>query len=215
LNQIPKSITTIIEASINQYLGLDPAAGSNLQVLENSVLEVTLKEFQVPLYFQIIDKKINVRSSYEDEPDTRMTASIFTLFKMTLAKQNDEALLGADIEMSGDMDVGRQFRNIFKNIDIDWEEILSKYTGDIVAHKLGNGARLFSDWISNTNEILKKDVTEYLQEESKQLPSKEEVSDYIDAVDKVRLAVERVEARMRQLQSITTTSDIHSVGRDL
>ena len=64
-------------------------------------------------------------------------------------------------------------------------------------------------------------MTEYLQEESKQLPSKNEVSDYIHTVDRVRLAVERAEARIAQLnksQQINgddASSDTKSVDRDL
>ena len=150
-----------MESSVNRYLALDPTSGDSLGGLENRIVELKLKEFSFPVYFKIQNLKIQVLDSTEESADVSLLASIPQLVKMTAVSGND-SILGDDLEMSGNMDVGRQFRDVFRNLDIDWEEILSRFTGDIVAHKLGNGIRKFNQWISRTGESIQGDITEYL-----------------------------------------------------
>lgn len=202
MKKIPDVIVTILESSINRYLALDPAAGEALDALNNSSISLELKEISFPIFFKIDDRKINVLSSFEGETDVYMQSSIPVLINMTVASRNGESVLGSDIEMSGNMEVGRQFRDIFKNLDIDWEEIISRYTGDIIAHKLGNGFRHMNHWLGDTRQSIQGDISEYLQQESQQLPVADEVDEFIKQVDSVRLSVERAEARVKLLQAV-------------
>lgn len=201
MSKLPDAITTILESSINRYLALDPAAGASLDLLDNKSVSLKLKEFSSAIFFKVEDQKIKVFSSFEDETDVHMLSSIPVLINMTVASRGDESILGSEIEMSGNMEVGRQFRDIFKNLDIDWEEILSRYTGDIVAHKLGNGFRQFNHWLGATKQSIQRDISEYLQQESQQLPEADEVNGFIAQVDSIRQSVERAEARIKLLQN--------------
>ena len=71
-----------------------------------------------------------------------------------------------------------------------------------IAHRVGNSIRNLTNWGKKTVDSLGKDVSEYLQEESRQIPSQHEIKDYLTNVDEIRLAADRVEARIKQLQSI-------------
>lgn len=201
MSKLPDVITTILQSSINRYLALDPASGESLDRLENKVVALRIKEFSFPLYYKTQNRQISVLASMEEDADVSMQASIFQLIKLTTASEDNETIIGDDIEMSGDMDVGRQFRDIFRNLDIDWEEITSRYTGDIIAHKLGSGLRKLNQWLGNTGRSIQSDLAEYLQEESQHLPAASEVKQFIKQVDDVRLSVDRLEARINLLKN--------------
>lgn len=201
MSKLPNAITAVLESSINRYLALDPAAGDLLNSLENKSITVILKEFSFPVHFSIQQQQIYVHSNLDEQADVSLRASIPQLINMTLANNDTDSILGSDIEMSGNMDVGRQFRDVFKNLDIDWEEILSRYTGDIIAHKVGTGFRHLNKWMSNTGQSIQQDITEYLQEESQQLPTESEIAAFIKQVDDVRLSIDRVEARIKLLRN--------------
>lgn len=201
MSKLPNAITAVLESSINRYLALDPAAGDLLNSLENKSITVILKEFSFPVHFSIQQQQIYVHSNLDEQADVSLRASIPQLINMTLANNDTDSILGSDIEMSGNMDVGRQFRDVFKNLDIDWEEILSRYTGDIIAHKVGTGFRHLNKWMSNTGQSIQQDITEYLQEESQQLPTGSEITAFIKQVDDVRLSIDRVEARIKLLRN--------------
>ena len=172
---------------------------ASIAVLENKSIALKLREFSFPVYFRIENRHIKVLPEIQEETDVNLSTTLPGLIQMTLASDSEGSVLGGEIDMSGDMEVGRKFRDIFKNIDIDWEEIVSKYTGDLVAHKLGNGVRQFSRWMGNTRQALSQDITEFMQEESRQLPSRTEVEYFTGSVGELRMAVERAEARLKLL----------------
>lgn len=201
MSKLPDVITTILESSLNRYLALDPASGGSLDRLENKVIALKIKEFSFPLYYKIQNRQVTVLASMEEGADVSMQASIFQLIKLTTASDDNQAILGDDIEMSGDIDVGRQFRDIFRNLDIDWEEIASRYTGDVIAHKVGSRLRKLNQWLGNTGQSIQSDIAEYLQEESQHLPAASEVRQFVKQVDDVRLSVDRLEARINLLKN--------------
>jgi ubiquinone biosynthesis protein UbiJ len=170
-----------------------------LPSLTGKVIQITVRELDVPLFMKVTGNRVDVLPDYDGEIHCRMRGPVISLIKLGLSSNADA--VGEDIEMSGEIEAGRQFRGLLAKVDIDWEEILSHYTGDIIAHKIGNSVRLLTGWGKKTSAALQKDMGEYLQEEGRHLPSQFEVRQYVTQVDDVRLAVERAEARIRQLES--------------
>ena len=207
MSKLPDSLTTIMESSVNRYLALDPSSEKTISKLEGRSAVLYLKEFSFPVYFKFENQRIKVLPTFEGEPDVNLVMPLSSLAGMALASPENESILGNEIEMTGNVDVGREFRNIFRNLDIDWEEIVSRYTGDIIAHKLGNGVRQIGDWFGAAKSSLQQDVTEYLQEESQQLPAEREVDVFIENVDELRLSVERAEARIKILKNNLEKND--------
>jgi ubiquinone biosynthesis protein UbiJ len=105
------------------------------------------------------------------------------------------------VEISGDAELGQQFSEILEALDIDWEEHLSHFTGDLVAHKLGNVVRGALSWGRQTVDTLGQDVAEYLQEESETVPNQDEAEGFMSQVDVLRTDVDRMEARVKRLEN--------------
>jgi len=166
--------------------------------MSGRVIQINIRDLDIVFFMKVSGGRIEVLSSYDEEIHCAMKASIISLMKLGIA--SDASALAEDIEMSGDLEVGRQFRDLLARVDIDWEEIASRFTGDILAHKLGNAVRSLTSWGKKTSDSLRRDVGEYLQEESRQLPSAFEVSQFVAQVDDVRLGVDRAEARIKQLE---------------
>ena len=86
-------------------------------------------------------------------------------------------------------------------LDIDWEEQLSKLTGDIIAHQLGNAARHGRRAFRFGLDTLEKDSGEYLQEELRLLPTRIETENFSDEVSRISMDVDRLAARLKRLQN--------------
>ena len=84
-------------------------------------------------------------------------------------------------------------------IDIDWEEQLSRLSGDVLAHRLGTMVRGALDWGRRAKQSLERDVAEYLREETGLNPRQDEVESFVAGVDVLREAVDRLEARLERL----------------
>lgn len=202
MTTLPHTLTTLIEIALNRYLNMDPEIKSSIRVMSGRVIRITIRELDAPIIVQIGENRINVLPGWDDAVDSEMLTSAITLMKLGMARDAGASALSSGIEMSGDLETGRQFRDLLARVDIDWEEILSQYTGDIIAHKVGNSVRTIANWGRNTADALQKNVTEYLQEESRQLPSQFEIETFLAGVDEIRLATDRAEARITNLQKI-------------
>jgi len=196
---LPTVVTAAIETAINQVLKLDPETVERIQTLQGKVIAIELRGLDTVMYILPQAGKLNVYSHYEGEADTVLRGSPVALARMGLAKNAGDVLFEGDVEITGDVELGQQFREIIDGLDIDWEEHLSHVTGDVVAHKLGNFARGALDWGRNTIETLGRDAAEYLQEESSDLPSRDEVEMVLTGIDDLRSDIDRLVARVQRL----------------
>jgi ubiquinone biosynthesis protein UbiJ len=80
----------------------------------------------------------------------------------------------------------------------DLEEQLSHLAGDVVAHRIGGTVRIARAWSKQAVSALGMNTTEYLQEESRQVPTRVEVEGFFAEIERLRDAAERVAARVDQ-----------------
>jgi ubiquinone biosynthesis accessory factor UbiJ len=66
--------------------------------------------------------------------------------------------------------------------------------------QIGKLARGVTGWGLDAADRLSCSMAEYLQEESRELPSRAEVEGFLDAVDELAGAVDRLEARLGRLE---------------
>jgi ubiquinone biosynthesis protein UbiJ len=103
-------------------------------------------------------------------------------------------------EIVGDPGVAQDFQRLLDLAKPDWEEELSRVFGDMAAHQLGNLARGLVEWGRKAADTLARDGGEYLTEESRNLPTRFEVEEFLDEVDRLREDVDRFAARLERLE---------------
>ncbi len=72
--------------------------------------------------------------------------------------------------------------------------------GDAAAHRLGEIARGVGKWSREARSTMAQNIREYLQEESRDVPSRYEVERFTTNVGELRDDVDRLEARIRRLK---------------
>lgn len=189
-----------LEAALNACLRLDPETLTRIGALEGRCVELDLVGLPVTLYLLPGPDGMQVLTRFEGEPDTRLRGTPLALLRMSASREASRALFGGEVEFGGDVELGQRFKAILDGMEIDWEELLSRLTGDVLAHQLGNLARGLARWGSSSMDALSSDLGEYLQEERRLLPHPNAVRDYLDEVDKLRSDVDRLEARVRRLR---------------
>jgi len=189
-------ITSALEKSLNGYLHLDPESLKNIQALDGKVACVELKDWNCKLYLRFSQDKIVLMNYYEGEVDCSISGSPFALLRMSHGQEN----YIKDIDVKGDMELAQSVRALLRDVDIDWEEYLSKATGDVIAHKIGDVFRGTINFAKQSKNNFNHNVSEYLHEEIRALPSREEISDFFNDVDLLRNNIERVEAKINLLR---------------
>jgi ubiquinone biosynthesis protein UbiJ len=85
--------------------------------------------------------------------------------------------------------------------DFDWVLALRPYLGDIAASRVEQFLRGFGDWREQATQAAGRNLAEYAVHEQGMLAEPHAVRTFINEVDAVREAVDRLEARLRHLES--------------
>ncbi|HSD42722.1 MAG TPA: SCP2 sterol-binding domain-containing protein [Burkholderiales bacterium] len=113
--------------------------------------------------------------------------------------RRDETVL-REMTFAGDAELAAALQYLFRHLEWDVEEDLSRVVGDVAAHRIAGGARDFVAWQKEAALRLGQNFAEYLTEEAGVLAPPAEVSGFVRAVDDLRDAVDRLEKRIERLE---------------
>lgn len=191
-----------LQLAINTALALDEHMPEKITQLDGKVLKLVIMPLHVHFFIRFAATQMQLLDDYEGIPDTVIHSSPIGLIRLSLLPSSQaRSLFNDKIRMSGDIELGQKVKQLFDNMDIDWEGHLAQFTGDVVAHQIGSFVRQGIHFKKQLSNSMQHNVTEYLQEELRLLPSKAELEDFFHDVDELSLATERLQAHINQLMS--------------
>ena len=185
---------------LNRHIAESTPARELCKKLEGRILAFRLSDSSLSACLVVEDGAIRVQALGELEPDAVLQGSIIGMTGMAFGDR-ERGLRSGVIEIIGDPVIARDFQRLLEHARPDLEEELSRFVGDLAAHQIGNAARFVADWGRHAVDTISRDVAEFLQEESRDLPTRVETDEFLDAVDTVRQDTDRLEARIRLLEA--------------
>ena len=167
--------------------------------LEGTVVAVRVRDTALAMYFLVGNDALEIRS-YADAPDVVISGSLLALARLA-GQSAEDAIRDGSVELIGDAEIAQSFQQLLAYGRPDIEEELSGVFGDVAAHGLGDIARNVGRWGKNAHDTVRQNVREYLQEESRTVPSRYEVDAFRNQTETLRDDVERFEARLRRLEN--------------
>jgi len=204
---ISKAASDWLQTAINAGLALDPEIKDKLRPMAGRVIRIRLKLVERDLYLFPNEDGIDIKADYDGEADATLSGTPLALLKMGLSKQTAPLLLKGEVSIEGDTHLGREFKKVLASLDIDWEELAAKMIGDAPAHQLFKTLSGIQSWSKKSARSVADDVSEYLQEESRDVVSGPELNHFYQQVDELRDAVARMEKTIAQLSPDHAASD--------
>ena len=199
--EIILTLTEALETSINLVLKKDPDTLKKFSALQGKVIAFEITELNFTLYLFPHTEGVQVQYLYEGQADTTLQGSPLAFINMSLG-DSTESFFSGEIRIKGDIELGQHFKRILEQLDLDWEEWLSEYSGDLIAFKAGSLIRNLNTWGKDTFKTLKLDASEYLQDEGQLSPHPEEIEYFTNNVSQLRDDTARLEARIMRLQKL-------------
>lgn len=191
-------VTGAIETSLNALLKDNDENQRRLTRLRGKVIGVTVNEFGKQLYF-IFSQQIDVLAVFEGDVDCQLAFNLSVLPELR-QQANLTKLIKADkLALDGDIQLAQQFSTLLSGLKPDIEEILSQYTGDIVAHTLVSGMKRGANLVRHGLARRQRDLAEVITEEWRLAPQALEIAHFADQVDDLKTDVARCEARLNRL----------------
>lgn len=135
-------------------------------------------------------------------PDAIITIPPSLLLRL-MAKDESAKL---QIKVDGDTHLATTLAKVLSHVRWDYEDDLSKLTGDVSANRIGEFTRQSVSTVKDTAINLAEMLSEYWQEEKPLLAKKRHVEQFNTEVDTLRADVERLEKRLNKLANKTNTT---------
>ena len=193
---------------INRQIAMKTPARELCEQLDGRVIAVRVRDSGLAMYFLVDPAGLSLSGDFDGEPDVVVSGSLLKLAAMA-GQSGENAVRDGSIDVTGDAEVAQSFQRLLRHARPDLEEELSSVVGDVAAHSLGQLVRGLGEWGRQAGSTLQQNLGEYLQEESRALPSRYEAGRFRREVEALRDDVARFEARLKQLES---TADPRSAG---
>lgn len=200
-NLLPRPLRVLggkaLEQLLNRALALDPDSRERLAGLEGQSVELHLDGPDLGLRVQVRGGRLRVDAPGEDA-SVRVRTTPGVVLAMALDSRHE--VPPGKLEIAGDAGLARQLESLLKDYQPDLEAALSRVLGATTgvpaaryAERAARDARRFS-------RQFREDAAAWLRDEARLTPSRAEVDDWLDGVDAVTEAGERLAHRLARLE---------------
>ncbi|MBU2677107.1 MAG: SCP2 sterol-binding domain-containing protein [Gammaproteobacteria bacterium] len=183
---------------LNRNIRATTPARELCEKLAGTVVAVRVRDTALAAWFLVHDDALELATDSDQEPDVLISGSLITLARMA-GISGVGAIRDGSLELTGDPLLAQEFQQLLAYAKPDLEEELSGVVGDVAAHRIGEIARGVGNWSRDARATMGANIREYLQEESRDVPSRYEVDRFTTNVNALRDDVARLEARIKRL----------------
>tara|TARA_B100000686_G_scaffold354042_1_gene462331 strand:- start:2269 stop:2904 length:636 start_codon:yes stop_codon:yes gene_type:complete len=202
MNKLFKSTTLwSIEKILNQLISIDSHVNEKLKKFSGKTLAIhtTNPTFTITTFIEA--EKISLSSAeLEDSriiPDVAITAELADfLFLLT---DKDTPLADARIKVVGDVHLIQAIQTTIRSLDTQWADLLAPIVGDIVTNEVSQFVNDLQAWKIETDQRIKRNIPDYLIEESKLIPNPNDVKKFSENLEALRLRIDRLNAKAELL----------------
>jgi ubiquinone biosynthesis accessory factor UbiJ len=199
----PSLLLAGIERSLNALLARDLAAPARLSRLAGSRLLLRLERPALTLLLSFHHHGVDLMR--QEEPDEDMADTVVELDCETLGEllggeSMERLMFHGKLAVRGRVHLLEEVRDLFFDLDIDWEGELARWLGDVPAHSLAEGLRRMARWGLRAQQEMRADIAEYVFEEARLLPGRHQLETLRDHLTELEVAADRLEARLARLR---------------
>jgi len=189
-----------LESVLNRNVAGSRRAQALARQLDGRVMSLTVEGTPFAFFFRAEGGRLAIATRHDGPADASLSGTPIALLALAGPKA-EGALRQGGVRIEGDAEVAQKFRDLLEQAQPDFEEELARVLGDVAARRFANVARGVLDWGRKAAGSLTGSVVEYLQEEGRDLPTRVEVDEFLDGVDRLRDDTDRFEAKLSRLEA--------------
>ena len=194
-NPAADALLDLLNGAASEIIDLDPDGKQKLVALRGKVFCLEVSAPPLKLYLLPTECGIEFHRSVEAAPDVTLSGSAFAFARLGRGGN----LSGGRITIYGDAELGQALQKILVQLDLDWEELLSRYVGDTPARKIANVARELVDWAGKSLDLSGENAADYLREEKRILVTNPAMERFTETLDRTRADVDRLTRRIERI----------------
>ena len=187
------------ERMLNRHIAASSRARALLAELHGRSMELRFAATPLRMRLAAGPEGVEVRPAGDKPADAVIEGTPLSFLRLATGEASKSIRAGG-MDVKGDAEIAEGFRRLLDAARPDFEEELSRLTGDVAAHYLAGFAREALDFGRRAGDTFARNLAEYLTEESHDLPVRLEVDEFLEGVDRLREAVDRLDARLTKVE---------------
>jgi ubiquinone biosynthesis protein UbiJ len=196
---LPLALLAGVEAGLNRVLALDATVLPRLAALEGRVIAVDCSAPVLRLYLLPGSDGLRLAGHWEAPADCTLRAPASRLLQLAVRRDKTAVLHAPDVELDGHSACLLDLAAILQDLELDWEGALAEWLGPLGAVALARPLHGASAWGSDALGSQRLILAEWLAEEARPLVGRHEAEARFAELDRLRLILDRLEARSERL----------------
>ena len=189
-----------VEASINKLLTLDDTSTQRKKALLEQTIGLDISELKQPLFFHFTTSDVEVLGQYEGDIAAQLSLNFGALLELKNNGNISELIKNDKLVIQGDIKALQAFADLLTKLDIDWQEHLSHYVGDVMAYRTGQCLKSAGQTFAKHSQRIKSNVSDYLVHEGDILVGQLEFIHFSDQVEQLGQDIEKISAQIAALK---------------
>ncbi len=194
-------VSLAIEAVIAKALELSPGTQGRLKQLHPLDIELHCTQPSLRVFASIEeDGGVQIANYRETKATVSIEGTWRDFSRLASASDPAAALINGDIKISGDTAPLMQLQAILGELDIDWEAPIVDAIGPVLGHQLAEVIRAILSGSTTAHRRMKRQLSEFILEEGRLSPPKQELDSLFTAIDELVLRTDRIESRIKRIR---------------
>lgn len=191
-------LTEAIENLLNRNLGQSPRARERCAALKGRRLRIVVHDLGLQIGFESLGDTLRISRQAEGEFHAEVAGSPINLLALA-GPQPERLLKSGAVQVSGEVELLQQYRDLALLLRPDLEEELARLIGDSPAHRLAGLARAALAFGRRSADTAVRNTAEYFAHETGDLVPRAEAEEFLAEVDRLREDADRATARLDAL----------------
>ncbi len=191
LSLVPQLICATLEKVLHKVVAMDPASPALLQKVQGKQLALQLQE--LPWRFVLSGTaQTLLLNQHHEKVDCVTTTDLATLQKLNDPSQLTRLIKQDKLQIDGDLQVAQQFSSLLQQLDPDWQQQLSGWLGDALAHKVATAIKQLQLYIQTQLQQTEQAAVELAQDELALSPTQAEMNQFSRDVSQLQARLEQL-----------------------
>lgn len=196
---LPQLLCAVAEKLSRNLIALDPACKPALQRLQGKQLALTIRDLKLTLVLSASQDRL-LFNQHEDAADCKISADISTLRQLGDPSQLTRLIKSDALQIEGDLHVAQLFSQFVQQLNPDWQQALSQYVGDALAHKISKVLTQLQLYVQHKSAKLTQLQVELAQDELLLTPSRLEAEQFYQQLRDLQAKVELLRRQLNTFQ---------------
>lgn len=198
---IPDQLLRLAESGINKALETDSLASSELASLQGKTFAIECQSPPLPISLNADSSGVSLSNGIAEDASVVLAGTLPALMSLAASIAKDESdFSSSGVEIRGDVGALLQLSRALSKVDIDWEDILGGFLGEIPARLFFLGLERSKEKAPEIKQKVSEVSASFLTE-NLAVARSEQTAEIRENLRQLQYRLDRIQARIGELSS--------------